>query len=542
MFRASRVRSGHLLFGMLKTPTLRNALYSTSDQWKKVSVDKLGEEFANLLAQSVESAAADTGPAEPATAGSGGDAPVGAGAGEALDKFSVDLTEKARRGEIDAIVGRDPEIRQVIDTLLRRRQNNPILTGEAGVGKTAVVEGFALRIVQGDVPPTLRDVSLKALDIGLLQAGASVKGEFEKRLRQVIDEVESSPKPIILFIDEAHTLIGAGGAAGTGDAANLLKPALARGRMRTIAATTWAEYRQYFEKDPALTRRFQTINVKEPETDTAIAMIRSIVGVMEKHHEVVVLDEAVEAAVKLSQRYVPARQLPDKAVSLLDTACARVAVSQHATPAPVEDRRRALDLLNVELEIASRERDGQYALGGRIPDLMEEIAEAEAEVKEIEAAWEAEKTALSAVQAARIALVECRGSADEAAKAKAPKLGVALEAAIQAMVDVQGDSPMVFGVVDNDAVAAVVGDWTGIPVGRMVKDEISAVLEIEKQLKARVIGQDHAMDEIAKRIKTSRAQLDNPRQASGRLHALRSLRRRQDRDRACAVGADVFGR
>ena len=260
--------------------------------------------------------------------------------GEALARFSVDLTERARSGAIDRIVGRDAEIRQMIDILLRRRQNNPILTGEAGVGKTAIVEGLARRIADGDVPPALADVALHALDIGLLQAGAGVKGEFEKRLRQVIDEVESSPRPIILFIDEAHTLIGAGGAAGTGDAANLLKPALARGRLRTIAATTWAEYRQYIEKDPALTRRFQPIAVGEPDTERAIAMLRSLKAVMEAHHKVVILDEAVEAAVRLSQRYVPARQLPDKAVSLLDTAAARVAVSQHATPAPVEDGRR----------------------------------------------------------------------------------------------------------------------------------------------------------------------------------------------------------
>jgi type VI secretion system protein VasG len=529
MFTASRVRSGHLVYGMLKTPTLRNALLSISREWRKVQVDALGDDFAQIVASSSE---VGTGGGDAAAGVDGEATPMADGSaaqGEALAKYSVDLTEKARKGEIDPIVGRDAEIRQVIDILLRRRQNNPILTGEAGVGKTFVVEGFARRIADGDVPPVLKDVTLRSLDIGMLQAGASVKGEFEKRLRQVIDEVESSPKPIILFIDEAHTLIGAGGAAGTGDAANLLKPALARGRLRTIAATTWAEYRQYFEKDPALTRRFQTVNVGEPEADKAIAMIRSMAPMMEKHHEVVVLDEALEASVKLSQRYVPARQLPDKAVSLLDTACARVAVSQHATPAPVEDRRRRLELLNVELEIAKREAEGQYNTGARISKIEEQIAEATAAVAEVTAKWEREKVALEAVREARKALTDARaqarGAAAPAAEGEAPAaapepideapLVATLHAAIAAMREAQGDAPMVFGVVDADAIAAVVGDWTGIPIGRMVKDEIASVLTIADQLKKRVVGQDHAMEAIGKRIQTSRAKLDNPNKPVG---------------------------
>jgi type VI secretion system protein VasG len=369
----------------------------------------------------------------------------------------------------------------------------------------------------------LKDVTLRSLDIGLLQAGASVKGEFEKRLRQVIDEVESSPKPVILFIDEAHTLIGAGGSAGTGDAANLLKPALARGQLRTIAATTWAEYRQYFEKDPALTRRFQTVNVGEPETDKAIAMIRSVAPMMEKHHNVVVLDEAIEASVKLSQRYVPARQLPDKAVSLIDTACARVAVSQHATPAPVEDRRRRVELLNVELDIAKREREGHYNEGGRIAKIEEQIAEATTAFDEVNAKWEKEKAALEGVRVARDALTAAREAAVKAAEGVAnapphvddPAHVVSLKAALAAMREAQGDEPMVFGVVDADAVASVVGDWTGIPIGRMVKDEIAQVLTIADQLKKRVVGQDHAMEAIGKRIQTSRAKLDNPNKPVG---------------------------
>ncbi|HEX8240439.1 MAG TPA: type VI secretion system ATPase TssH [Allosphingosinicella sp.] len=503
-FDAARVRTGHLLYGMLKTPTLKNALAGMSGEWRKVQVEKLGSDFGTILKASSEGGqAADGNTGVPVAGGAAG---PGAGKGEALAQFSVDLTAKARAGEIDAIVGRDSEIRQVIDILLRRRQNNPILVGEAGVGKTAVVEGFAARIVNGDVPPSLRNVTLRALDIGLMQAGASVKGEFEKRLRSVIDEVESSPTPVILFIDEAHTLIGAGGQAGTGDAANLLKPALARGRLRTLAATTYAEYRQYFEKDPALTRRFQTVSVAEPETPTAVAMIRSVAPMMEAHHNVVVLDEAVAAAVTLSQRYVPARQLPDKAVSLLDTACARVAVSQHATPAEVEDRRRRVELLEVEREVAERERAGHYRQDDRIEKIDEELVAARAAREAIEAKWSLEKTALDRLAAARSALAE----AGDRGESETARLKQDLEAAIGEMKAVQEDTPMVFGVVDQDAVASVVGDWTGIPVGRMVKDEIKSVLTIADQLKARVVGQDHAMDAIAKRIQTSRAKLDNP--------------------------------
>jgi type VI secretion system protein VasG len=513
-FGAGRVRTGHLLYGMLKTPTLKNALFTISGEFRKVQVEKLGAEFERVVSASTEQTQRDAGPAAAGGGGEGGEAGAGpVGEGEALAKFSKDLTQEARDGKIDAIVGRDGEIRQLIDILLRRRQNNPILVGEAGVGKSAVVEGFARRIVDGDVPPSLQGVTLRALDIGLMQAGASVKGEFEKRLRAVIDEVESSPTPIILFIDEAHTLVGAGGQAGTGDAANLLKPALARGRLRTVAATTYAEYRQYFEKDPALTRRFQTVDVPEPETPKAIAMIRSVAPAMEKHHNVVVLDEAVAASVTLSQRYVPARQLPDKAVSLLDTACARVAVSQHATPAQVEDRRRRVELLEVEREIVERERKGQYRKDDRLEKLDEELTGARAQAEEIEAKWAREKEALEALVAARDVLTQAREGGE--AGAAHPEHESALDAAIEAMRGAQGDDPMVFGVVDQDAVASVVGDWTGIPIGRMVKDEIQSVLKIADELKTRVIGQDHAMDAIAKRIQTSRAKLDNPNKPVG---------------------------
>ena len=544
-FSAGKVRSGHLLFGMLKTQSLKNALFNMSPEFRKVSVDQLGDQFETITSASSEVGTAAASPGD-GYAAPGEAAPGAAGEGEALARFSIDLTARAREGKIDRIVGRDAEIRQCIDILLRRRQNNPILTGEAGVGKTAVVEGFARRIADGDVPPVLRDVTLRSLDIGLMQAGASMKGEFEKRLRQVIDEVESSPKPIILFIDEAHTLIGAGGQAGTGDAANLLKPALARGQLRTIAATTWAEYRQYFEKDPALTRRFQTVNVGEPETDKAIAMIRSVAPMMEAHHGVIVLDEAVESAVKLSQRYVPARQLPDKAVSLLDTAAARVAVSQHATPAQVEDRKRRVELLGVEIEIAEREVEGRYAHSGdRVGKLKEALAAAQAEFDAITAKWDAETAALMTARTARAAFQAARGGQGvspeaaaalpgaegetgggfasgevAAAEAPAPTLSLAeaeaqLDSALAALRSAQGDSPMVFAEVDADAVAAVVGDWTGIPIGRMVKDEIASVLTIADQLKTRVVGQDHSMDAISKRIQTSRAKLDNPNKPVG---------------------------
>src|SRR5947199_431950 len=359
MFGEFQVRTGHIIIGFLNSE-LRHKFLAISREFNKLKLEELTDNFAKITSGSPEDslrASDGSGASAGAAPGeaSGAIAPASMGKQEALARFSVDLTEKARKGDLDPIVGRDEEIRQIVDILMRRRQNNPILTGEAGVGKTAVVEGFALRIASGDVPPPLKDVALRSLDIGLLQAGASMKGEFESRLRQVIDEVQSSPKPIILFIDEAHTLVGAGGAAGTGDAANLLKPALARGKLRTIAATTWAEYKKHIEKDPALTRRFQVVQIPEPTEAKALLMMRGIASTLEKHHRVQILDEALEATVRLSHRYIPARQLPDKAVSLLDTTCARVAISQHATPAEVEDCRRRIEGLEIEMDIIGRE-------------------------------------------------------------------------------------------------------------------------------------------------------------------------------------------
>jgi type VI secretion system protein VasG len=545
MFHDSSVRTGHLVIGMLKTPSLRNALIAISRQFEKLSADRLTEDFARIVNGSPEDqmAAADgTTNAAPGDA-SGAMAPAQMGKQEALKRFATDLTERARKGQIDPISGRDEEIRQIVDILMRRRQNNPILTGEAGVGKTAVVEGFAIRLVRGDVPPPLQNVSLYTLDIGLLQAGASMKGEFENRLRQVIDEVQASSKPIILFVDEAHTLIGAGGAAGTGDAANLLKPALARGTLRTIAATTWAEYKKHIEKDPALTRRFQVVQVEEPTEDKAILMVRGVASVLEKHHRVQVLDEALEAAVRLSHRYIPARQLPDKAVSLLDTACARVAISQHAVPPQLEDCRRAIEALETELEIIGREEAVGINASERRKSAEEKLATEQRRREELEARWQAEKEVVDRVLAIRAALrkgagkVEGTGSALE--QAATAQQTAAQQAATEAplvqpagpeerqallnelsvlqarLAELQGESPLILPSVDEQAVASVVQDWTGVPVGRMVKNEIEAVLNLAETLNQRVIGQRHALEMIAKRIQTSRAKLDNPNKPIG---------------------------
>ena len=438
MFGESQVRTGHLMIGMLKTPSLRNALVAISRQFEKMKADTLTEDFARIVAGSPEERLTAQDGTVQAAPGEASDAmaPAQLGKQQALKRFATDLTERARKGEIDPVSGRDEEIRQIVDILMRRRQNNPILTGEAGVGKTAVVEGFAVRLARGDVPPPLQNVSLYTLDIGLLQAGASMKGEFENRLRQVIDEVQASPRPIILFVDEAHTLIGAGGQAGTGDAANLLKPALARGTLRTVAATTWAEYKKYIEKDPALTRRFQVVQVAEPGEEKAILMVRGVASVLEKHHRVQVLDEALEAAVRLSHRYIPARQLPDKAVSLLDTACARVAISQHAVPPQLEDCRRGIEALETELEIIGREEAVGVNVMARRQAAEEKLGTSRTRRGELEARWQEEKGLVDRILAIRATLrkgsaqVEGTGSALEhaaqAEKATASASGVAV--------------------------------------------------------------------------------------------------------------------
>jgi type VI secretion system protein VasG len=565
MYGDTKVRTGHLVLGLIKTPGLRNAFLALSRELSKIKPDDLAERFVSITKESPENAQSESvavgGSAAPGEA-SGAMAPPQMGKLEALRRYSVDLTEKARNGEIDNIVGRDEELRQVIDILMRRRQNNPILTGEAGVGKTAVVEAFALRIASGDVPPALKEVSLRTLDIGLLQAGASMKGEFENRLRQVIEEVQSSPQPIILFIDEAHTLIGAGGAQGTGDAANLLKPALARGTLRTIAATTWAEYKKHIEKDPALTRRFQVVQVGEPSEDKALQMMRGLASALEKHHRVQLLDEALDAAVKLSHRYIPARQLPDKAVSLLDTACARAAISQHAVPAEVEDSRRRIEALQTELQIVARESAVGIDVGDRESKAKERQVEEQKRLTQLEARWKSEKALVDRILEIRAELRKLTGKVEGALfvpmavavaksggdeKAVKPPAAVAVSdvkavkppaaaatptpdpevaenrarlllelRGLQSELDqIQGDAPLILPSVDTQAVASVVGDWTGIPVGRMVKNEIETVLKLADVASARVIGQRHALEMISRRIQTSRAGLENPSKPIG---------------------------
>ncbi len=528
LFGDTSIRTGHVVVALTKAPGLKNVFAGISKEFAKIKAEELSDSFDKITAGSPEDTMTARDGSSAAASEGGAPAPAQLGKQEALAKFSVDLTEKARKGEIDPIVGRDEEIRQIVDILMRRRQNNPILTGEAGVGKTAVVEGFALRIVAGDVPPQLKDVSLRTLDLGLLQAGASMKGEFENRLRQVIEEVQASPKPIILFIDEAHTLIGAGGAAGQGDAANLLKPALARGTLRTIAATTWAEYKKYFEKDPALTRRFQVIKVEEPDEDKAVRMIRGLAPALEKHHRVLVLDEALESAARLSHRYIPSRQLPDKAVSLIDTACARVAISQHATPPPVEDVRRRIEGLQTEFDILNREMTTGSMHEERVAEITTKLAEAKARLAELDGHWAKEKeivgkiidlkAKLHAAAAAPNGAAK-EATADAAAAATPPPDRAALLAELRAheaeLATLQGETPLIFPKVDAQAVASVVADWTGIPVGRMVKNEIQALLTLADTLEERVVGQRHGLEAIAKRVQTTRAGLENPNKPIG---------------------------
>ena len=534
LYGAQKVRSGHLVLGILKTKGLNNALLGVSDEFRKIKPEQLSDEFGSITSGSPEEADQGLGPqGEPGEA-SDAIAKRGDGKQDALNQFSIDLTEKARNGGIDEIVGRDEEIRQIVDILMRRKQNNPILTGEAGVGKTAAVEGFALRIARGEVPPTLLNVTVRTLDVGLLQAGASMKGEFENRLKNVIEEVQSSPKPIILFIDEAHTLIGAGGAAGTGDAANLLKPALARGELRTIAATTWAEYKKHIEKDPALTRRFQVVKIGEPSVPNAIRMMRAISPAMEKHHKVLILDEALEASVKLSSRYIPDRQLPDKSISLLDTASARVATALHAVPAELEDCRRNIQALELELQIIGREQDIGIPVGDRTERVEAALTEERERCKALEARWEQEKELVRQILEIRQQLHPEKEVAKEAAEAVAEAQGEEIAEPVEAedgmdreallaeleklhdqLAEVQGDHPLLHPAVDEQSIASVVADWTGIPVGRMVKDEIRTVLNLEQTLSQRVVGQDHALAMIARRIQTARARLDNPSKPIG---------------------------
>ncbi|MCO5082343.1 MAG: type VI secretion system ATPase TssH [Rhizobiaceae bacterium] len=538
-FGETQIRTGHLLIGALKSRELRRALQQLSPQFGQINDDLLAAESRKVWGQSDEENLRPMDgsglSARPAGA-PGADTPAARGT-TALDRFSVDMTAQATAGKMDPVVGRDDEIRQIIDVLMRRRQNNPILTGEAGVGKTAVVEGFAQRLAAGDVPPQLKGVRLCALDIGLMQAGASMKGEFEQRLRSVIDEVQASPTPVILFIDEAHTLIGAGGQQGTGDAANLLKPALARGTLRTIGATTWAEYRQYFEKDPALTRRFQPVNVDEPSIERCVTMLRGILAPMEKHHGVRISDEAVKAAVTFSARYIPARQLPDKAVSLLDTACARVAISQSTTPALIADLKASIEAMRRELDTQSREGELGLEDEERIAELTAEIADTEKRLAEAEAEFQKERALVDEIVAFRGRMAkaaEASGADVDNTAAPAGEMSAAAAAPVDGDPEVVVEEPraglksrleqlegidaarrMIYAHVDEPAVASVVSDWTGIPIGRMVKDEVQTVLQLAEIMGRRVVGQDHGLRMISKRIETNRAKLDNPNKPIG---------------------------
>ena len=505
VFGEGAIRTGHILCALKQTPDFARLLHDMSGEFVKINGDLLAEQFAEIVGNSAEtSTAAPAG--ETAATGQAGTLMGSAamGKGEALRQYTVDMTGEAAAGKSDPIVGRDGEIRQLIDILLRRRQNNPIITGDAGVGKTAVVEGFAQRLACGDVPPSLKGCKLHSLDMGLLQAGASMKGEFENRLKQVIEEVQGSETPIILFIDEAHTMIGAGGQAGQNDAANLLKPALARGKLRCIAATTYQEYIKYFEKDPALARRFQNILIEEPDDDKGTQMMRGMVKILEKHHGVAVMDEALGAAVRLSRRYLPSRQLPDKSVSILDTACAKVQLSQNAEPAELEYSRRRIEALDLELEILQREETGGIDHRERIAALTEAREKEDRNRAEITERFEQEKAMAGEIAALRAKLSEAKEGEDTAA------VTVELEAKRKSLSDFQGERPLVLPQVDTQAVSAVISEWTGIPLGRMVKDEIKSILSLDGELCRRVIGQDHGLKIIAKRVVTARASLADP--------------------------------
>jgi len=535
-FSESQIRSCFLLLTLLASESLSQYILKSCPELNKISVEQLQSQWNSICSGSSEDLTGLVKKTQKPASQNGLEPAPGAKAKSSLEQFTLDLTAEARSGKIDPVLGRDSEVRQIVDILTRRRQNNPILTGEAGVGKTAVVEGFALRIASGDVPPSLKNVELRALDLALLQAGASMKGEFESRLKNVIAEVKASPVPVILFIDEAHTMIGAGGQAGTSDAANLLKPALARGELRTIAATTWSEYKKYFEKDAALARRFQVVKVDEPSQEQACVMLRGIKATLEKHHKVIVLDEALTAAVRLSQRYISGRHLPDKAVSVLDTACARVSLAQNSTPAELEDSQRQIAAAEMEIAILEREAASGALHEERLRTLTEEREKSTARTAELTARLERERSLV-------LKIVELRGRIEELALApKQPAVAVPvlagaapavlLDTATDAVAELeskrielatlsvelatlQGENAMVRPYVDSDTVAEVIAGWTGIPVGKMLKDEIQTVLRLENLLQERVIGQDHALEAISQRIQTARAGLDDPRRPVG---------------------------
>ena len=509
-FKTTSIRSGHLILALLSNKELIRVLQDSINQLNKINIDELRTGFLNITAASAEAEYSESLDSiqQASTDSVASKGKIGKTPG--LDQYTVNLTERAQQGKIDPVLGRDREIRQMIDILTRRRQNNPILTGEAGVGKTAVVEGLALRIAKGDVPPPLKTVALHMLDLGLLQAGASVKGEFENRLKSVIEEVKRSSHPIILFIDEAHTMIGAGGAAGQNDAANLLKPALARGELRTIAATTWSEYKKYFEKDAALARRFQVVKVDEPSETQAVSMLRGLADMMEHHHNIRILDEAVAEAVRLSSRYLTGRQLPDKAVSVLDTACARVAIGQTAVPAAIEDMRRAITNVETEIRVLKREEASGGDHQDRIKALESEKENKIGELDLLEKRWQQELGLVEKIRAIKTDLEKNQLNPAEQLNQKQQ-----LNELNETLAQLQGDAPLVQVCVDGQVVGEVISAWTGIPLGKMLKDEINTVLSLKPLLEERVIGQTHALEAIAQRIRTARANLEDPGKPKG---------------------------
>ncbi|HSG82457.1 MAG TPA: type VI secretion system ATPase TssH [Gemmatimonadota bacterium] len=507
-YDAARIRSGFTIVALATVDELSRLVQESGREFGKIPGAGLRADFAKIVAGSGETTDVAAAPGEPSRAAR---AP-GDGKTPKLDQFTLNLTQRARDGLLDPVLGREFEVRQVVDILTRRRQNNPILVGEAGVGKTAIVEGFAMRIVTGDVPPPLKNVEIRTLDLALLQAGAGVKGEFENRLKGLIEEVKSSPTPIILFIDEAHTMIGAGGSAGQSDAANILKPALARGELRTIAATTWSEYKKYIEKDPALSRRFQLVKVEEPGEVVCTVMMRGVAPALEGHHRVRILDDGLEAAVRLSHRYLADRQLPDKAVSVLDTACARLALGQSATPSPIEDAMRRLDDLVVQARVLERESAVGVDHSERLAQIAEDRQATEKELEELNARWENERALVVKILEIREKLEAAVG---DAKKKETGALRKELDSLAGQLDELQGESPLVPVTVDAELVGQVISGWTGIPVGKMLRDEVKTVLELEKHLGERIIGQDHALEAISHRIRTSRAGIEDPRKPIG---------------------------
>ena len=511
-YGASAIRTGHAVLALVTDEDLRRVVDDFSKELQHVSPEDLRKDFATIVGASIEETGV-RGVNAPSGEQSGTTRPGGKTPN--LDQFTINLTERALQGRLDPVLGRDAEIRQVVDILTRRRQNNPILVGEAGVGKTAVVEGFAQRVAAGDVPGPLRGVTIRTLDLALLQAGAGVKGEFENRLKGLIEEVKNSTTPLILFIDEAHTMIGAGGPAGQGDAANLLKPALARGELRTIAATTWSEYKKYFEKDPALARRFQLVKVEEPSEQSCMVMMRGIVDSLEKHHGVRILDEGVFSAVRLSNRYLPDRQLPDKAVSVLDTACARLSLSQNATPAMIEDAIRTLDDLAVQTRVLQRESAVGADHSERMAEITRRRSETEDRLATLRVRWEQEREIVARVRALREKIENQVGSAEGNGAGESAELRTQLDQLTRQLEAIQGESPLMPVTVDGILVGQVISGWTGIPVGKMLKDDLSAALEMERHLQRRIIGQNHALEIISHRIRTSKAGIEDPNKPVG---------------------------